>query len=184
MWTDVALVYAPYSVYRRMGKTIAVKASEESNIDPAFAKRLNHHRKPEAKRYQVRGRYQNQVNLFENGYLTARIEGWSMDGARYGLMYAYPLLDRRLVDFAFAIPDEMYLQRGISRYLYCQTVKTLFPERSARTPLKAEPAKIRHQRMLEYFVAERRGAPDHAELLTGEIPWVDVPGLRQCPTAR
>lgn len=178
MWDDVALVYVPDSVYLRMGKTMAVKASGESYIDPAFAKRLNHHGKGEVKRYQVRGRYQNQLKLYEHGHMTARIEGWSMDGARYGLMYAYPLLDRRIVDFAFAIPDEMYLQRGTSRYLYRRAVADLFPQGLTRTPLKTEPAKIRHQRMLEHFVAERRGASDHAELLAGEIPWVDVPRLR------
>jgi len=47
----------------------------------------------------------NQIALLSWGHLTHRIEAWAHLGRDYGLDYAYPLLDKRILEFALAIDN-------------------------------------------------------------------------------
>ena len=51
------------------------------------------------------------------GILSMRLEGWAARGAHYGLEYRYPLLDRRLLEFALGLPPEQFKRPAAARWL-------------------------------------------------------------------
>ena len=52
-----------------------------------------------------------------SGHLGERMEGWAASGARRGIEYRYPLLDRRLLEFALGLPPEQYRRGRWNRWL-------------------------------------------------------------------
>lgn len=73
-------------------------------------------------------------------YLTRRIEAWHDSGARRGIDYAYPLLDRRLIDFVAGVPAHMFRRDGRERWLFRAAVADWLPaaivaHRSKRDPI-------------------------------------------------
>ncbi|MEM6479903.1 MAG: asparagine synthase-related protein, partial [Pseudomonadota bacterium] len=51
---------------------------------------------------------QTQRWLLSNGHIAERVEGWAVAGARYGIEYRYPMLDRRVMEFALSIPRPLF----------------------------------------------------------------------------
>lgn len=49
-------------------------------------------------------------------------------GMAHSLEIRMPLLDRRLVEFSFCLPEEFKIHNGISKYIFRQTVKKWLPE--------------------------------------------------------
>ena len=70
----------------------------------------------------------DQLNAFNQGHLLNRIESWASSGFKERIEYCYPLLDKRIVEFALGIPAKMYLQDGKSRFLFRQSISGLLPE--------------------------------------------------------
>ena len=69
---------------------------------------------------------QQTANL-GHGYHQERMESWALQGWRLGIDYVYPYLDKRLVEFALALPSEWYFRQGQDRYLYRQAVDHCLP---------------------------------------------------------
>jgi asparagine synthetase B (glutamine-hydrolysing) len=69
-----------------------------------------------------------QLSKIRSGQMTHRIEGWAAMGAEYGMQYAYPLLDRRLVEFALGLPPEMYVRDGWNRWLFRRAMAGILTE--------------------------------------------------------
>ena len=65
--------------------------------------------------------------LLNNGHLTKRIEAWAVNGARQGLLYSYPLLDRRILEFCLGTPPDQFVQQGWSRSLMRRAVEGILP---------------------------------------------------------
>jgi hypothetical protein len=110
---------------------------------PEFAAYIRQHpRLPrEAFREQV-GLHANQIDLLENGYLTQRIEAWANNGAQNQLVYTYPLLDKRLIEFSLGIPAELYIKDGYARYLFRYAVAGILPEEVRWGSAKYEPRRV------------------------------------------
>ena len=72
---------------------------------------------PKVGREWLGGR-RNMGFLLNMGHLNQRMEDWTSSGAEYGIVYRYPLLDRRLVEFCFQIPVRLFYQYGFTRYLF------------------------------------------------------------------
>ena len=79
-----------------------------------------------------------QLRLWDRGHLTKRIEGWAAGGGRVGLTYAYPLLDRRIVEFALGLPPEMFFKNGWKRYLFRHAMAGMLPDDIRWNPSKRE----------------------------------------------
>lgn len=47
---------------------------------------------------------ENRWRLMTSPHVTERVEDWAQTGARHGLAFAFPLLDRRLVEFSLSLP--------------------------------------------------------------------------------
>jgi asparagine synthase (glutamine-hydrolysing) len=51
----------------------------------------------------------------------------SIAAAAHGLEFTQPFHDKRVVEFGLAIPEELYLKNGKTRYLARQALKDLYP---------------------------------------------------------
>jgi len=81
-----------------------------------------------------------QWRWLDNGHLTRRIEAWAINGTRQQLVYHYPLLDQRILEFALGTPPEQFVQQGRKRSLMRRAVAGVLPETIRRHNSKAEPA--------------------------------------------
>ena len=91
----------------------------------------------------LRERYNVQTmqwRWLDNGHLTRRMEAWAIHGARRQLVYHYPLLDRRILEFGLGVPADQFVQRGCKRSLMRRAVHGLLPEAIQWNSSKAEPA--------------------------------------------
>ena len=80
-----------------------------------------------------------QLMLLRRGHLTARVEAWAHAGARHGIDYRYPLLDRRVIDLCLSFPGELWLHAGWRRWVFRQAVSDLLPSEVVWKGSKREP---------------------------------------------
>ena len=69
-----------------------------------------------------------QLSLLNLGYLQCRIESWCAVSWAARLEYRYPLLDKRVVEFALGIPPEYYRQQGIGRFIFKAACEEILPD--------------------------------------------------------
>ena len=81
-----------------------------------------------------------QIALLQHGHLSYRMESWASHGATLGLTYAFPLLDRRIVEFALSIPDYFFFKNGWKRYLYRNAMAGILPDSLRWNKKKEDPA--------------------------------------------
>ncbi len=46
--------------------------------------------------------------MLSEGAIQQRIESWTAVGHDKNIEYTYPLLDKRIIEFSLAIPEELY----------------------------------------------------------------------------
>ena len=104
-------------------------------IDPQFAQRVpaNGSQLP-----YPPGVRQRQQHRLRNGLLSERMEREIARGARFGLEYRYPLLDRRLVEFALGLPPEVFCGPP-TRFLMRCAVSGLLPKEVCWCEDKTDP---------------------------------------------
>lgn len=96
-----------------------------------------------------------QLTLFYYGHLQERIESWSLSAFPKKFEYRYPLLDKRIIEFAIGIPEEMYYpQKGKNRHLIKNAVKDLLPIDILWFP-KPNETKVNHTIKHTYMQALR-----------------------------
>lgn len=83
-------------------------------INPAFARKVRPMASPRTIRVGVR---RSMLATLRSGVLAMRTENWTASGARHGLEYRYPLLDRRLLEFALGLPPEQFRRPEAARWL-------------------------------------------------------------------
>lgn len=103
---------------------------------------------------------ENQIRLLLNGHLTERMESFADLGGHRGIEYRYPLLDKRIVEFALAVPDHLYHSQGWKRFLFREATAGLLPDPVRWRKYKGEPA------LLE---SAQRILPDAQRLLLSHI---------------
>lgn len=70
---------------------------------------------------------ERQAAMLRLGYHQERLEAWAALGRRYGIRYLYPYLDKRIVEFALALPGDLYFREGQHRYLYRLALDDVLP---------------------------------------------------------
>ncbi len=90
-------------------------------------------------RYSVR---KSQLAYWEAGHVLCRLESWAASGRRAGVEYRYPLLDKRIVEFALGLPAQMFRRKGHPRYLFRYVVRDLLPQEVWASIHKNEPVRI------------------------------------------
>ena len=109
-------------------------------IHPDFARRVRPlPAGPGVPRAGVRA---TQLHLLQGGYHGSRMEDWAASGARHGIEYRFPLLDRRVLEFALALPPEQYRPGRWSRWLMRRAVAPVLPPEVCWNPDKRDPARF------------------------------------------
>ncbi|MEP5153093.1 asparagine synthase-related protein [Planktotalea sp.] len=78
---------------------------------------------------------------FERGQICERLEGWAGDGAKHGLTYVYPLLDKRVLEFCFALPEHAFQNPHQQRLFFRQAMAPILPDLICSRPKGTEPAR-------------------------------------------
>ena len=143
-------------------------------IDPQFARRAPPMASVAPRPLSVRRRQLHRLRL---GHLSERMEGEIARGARCGLEFRYPLLDRRLVEFALGRPPEAFCGPP-TRLLMRVAVSGLLPKEVCWSEDKSDPAVQESQD--EAFALEMPAL--RRAVLAPEAPltragYVDVPRL-------
>jgi asparagine synthase (glutamine-hydrolysing) len=82
---------------------------------------------PQARPMRYTSVRSTQLALLLQGHIGRRAEGWAEAGARAGVEYRYPLLDRRLLRFALGLPPGMYRRGPWSRWIMRQALRSELP---------------------------------------------------------
>jgi asparagine synthase (glutamine-hydrolysing) len=116
-----------------------------------------------------------QIALLQHGHLSYRMESWASHGAALGLTYAFPLLDRRLVEFALSIPDYLFFKNGWKRYLYRTAMAGILPDSLRWQKVKEDPAMFTELRSARQEAAGQL----RADLLARAAnPYIDIVQLQ------
>lgn len=111
-------------------------ARGKSLIAPALLRRARLLPIPRLRETSVR---RTQLGLLEASSVTARLEDWAISGRRHGIEYRFPLLDRRVLEFAYGLPPHLFRQRGRRRWLMREIAKDLLPDSIRLNDSKKEP---------------------------------------------
>lgn len=75
---------------------------------------------PDAKRIRYR--------LLSGHGLPRRTEQWALLAARHGMATTFPLLDRRVVEFALSLPSDLFVREGWSRRVFRDAMAGVLPD--------------------------------------------------------
>ncbi len=105
---------------------------EYSAINAAFARSLDLKRKMKERGHDPT--FSSSANSYQARLQILRPEAnivgatWAENGAAYGLEVRDPTMDKRLMEFCLAIPDEQYRLNGQDRYLIRRAMQGLLPD--------------------------------------------------------
>ena len=108
-------------------------------INPEFARRVRLLPRHVFPRAGVRAM---QLAFLQRGHLGLRMEGWAASGARHGIEYRYPLLDRRVLEFALGLPPEQFRRAGGNRWLMRRALAPILPPQVCWNANKRDPARF------------------------------------------
>lgn len=74
--------------------------------------------------------------------LTERMEAWAQAARPLGITYVYPLLDRRIVEFALSLPDHFFVRPGTRRWIFRQIIDPSVPDLVRYNDSKDEPNRV------------------------------------------
>jgi len=92
--------------------------------------------------YDEKSIHTDQLDLYNNGHIIHRIEAWASAGLKERIEYAYPLLDKRIVEFSLGVPSQLYKQKGIGRFLFRHAISNLLPENIRWGDFKLETNRV------------------------------------------
>lgn len=146
-------------------------------ISPAFARRV----RPlpnDTWTFKETSVRRTQWRLLQGGSLQPNLELFSSIGAQYGIEYRYPLLDRRLLEFALGLPPTQFLHGRWNRWLMRSALGPMLPSEIVWNPSKNEIIRYEQQSdagtealpLIRREVAARIGTLNRSR-------YVDVPRL-------
>ena len=151
-----------------------LRARNHSLIDAQFARRAPPMAAVRPSLLSVR---RNQLSRLRNGHMSEFLERQVAQGARFGLEYRHPLLDRRLVEFTLGRPPEAFCGPP-TRFLMRCAVNGLLPSEVSWCEDDSDPAVAEtfFEALAMEMPALRRALLSPEALLT-RAGYVDVPRL-------
>ncbi|GAB3130020.1 asparagine synthase-related protein [Novispirillum itersonii] len=70
----------------------------------------------------------DRVAILTRGYLAGRLTRWALLAAPHGVAVSYPLLDRRVIDFALSLPPAYLIDQGYSRQPFRTAMTGILPD--------------------------------------------------------
>ena len=84
------------------------------------------------------------IRAWENGHVQGRLNAWSQEALSSHVQYAFPLLDRRLIELSFNIPGKYLFNKGYDRYTYRKAIEDIVPSTLLWGIHKSEPKRWLH----------------------------------------
>ena len=159
----------------------AMRRSKPSYLNSDFAHRMKATAPHIPQLRERAGVHRNQIMLLRNGHITTRIQDWMANAAPHHLIYRYPLLDRRLIEFSLGIPSWCFFRKGWKRYLYRTALEGILPDATRWKPTKADVSQYQgpprwsakaFRQSLASQLLEEGSLPEHH-------PYLDVSKVRQ-----
>ncbi|MYD86895.1 MAG: hypothetical protein F4130_12660 [Acidobacteria bacterium] len=145
---------------------------------PGFAQRV---RPPPVSALPRSGARETQLHLLRQGHLAERMDGWATSGAQRGIEYAYPLLDRRLLEFALGLPAERYRHGAGHRWLMRHGLRSLLPAEVRLHTSKQDPVRFgAFQAAVAAALPQVRTLLDARSVPPLRSGYLDMPRLRAC----
>lgn len=79
-------------------------------------------------RARYRSRPSDRIAMVTEGFLSGRGLRWAQIGARHGIAFSFPLLDRRVVDFILSLPLERLVTEGLTRQPFRTAMIGVLPD--------------------------------------------------------
>ena len=114
--------------------------NRQSFIQPDFARRVRP--LPDsllARNISVR---RTQLRLLRDGHLSRCMEQYAGSGMLHGVEYRFPLLDRRLLEFALGLPPEQFRRGRWDRWLMRSALRSVLPSAVCWNQSKTDPARF------------------------------------------
>ena len=145
-------------------------------IHPGFARRV---RPLPAADWPRSGVRDVQVHALQLGHLGDRTGRWAVSGARRGIEYRYPLLDRRVLEFALGLPAEQYRRGRWTRWVMRRALAPVLPPEVCWNPSKRDPARFASIRdaVAEEAIVEVRRMIEEPERALSRSRYLDLPRL-------
>lgn len=142
-------------------------------INPAFARRV---RPLPHRTHRSIGVRRVQLRYLRMGYLDMMLEGYA--ATRHDIEYRYPLLDRRLLEFAIGLPAEQFRRGPWGRWLMRHALRSVLPPEICWKPNKDNPAQADPvvEALMGAFPALRQRIAARAETMS-RARYVDIPRL-------
>lgn len=116
----------------------------------------------------------NQLEMLARGHLGARMSHWAHWGAEHRIRYAYPLTDRRLLEWVIGLPPEILMFDGRRGGLYRRALAHLLPPDLDKRDPANELKRDRITRQCWDMLARDCAAGS----FDMHCPWLDMPRVR------
>lgn len=146
VWFHGILPLLPDTIYPRFAPFKAEHASQLALLKPSFRQFLNVNLEPTENYRRYATPFDNQAAHFNLGSIARRTEAWHALGQKHGIEYSYPLLDRRLLDFVFSLPPEVYWNKNGKRIFFREVSERYIPSEVA-------------------WAGDAKGEPDHFQAM-------------------
>ena len=127
------------AVTRRLRQGKGLFRNSPKFVDPEFARRV---RPLPAERRPRTDMRRMQLYLLQHGALTRRVEGWAESGRQHAIEYRYPLLDRRVLEFALGLPPEQYRRGRWNRLLMRRALDSVLSPEICWNANKEDPVRL------------------------------------------
>jgi len=148
-------------------------------IHPGFKRKMAQELESKKILFIQVGLHENQRFLVHNGDLSLCPAEWTNWTAGSGISHTYPMLDRRILEFAYRLPSELFLRNGIRAYVFRLAMHDVLPSETLWLSSKSDPVhmiqKERQWRAAWQILAQEFRAGQWQT----DSPYIDFAGLRQ-----
>lgn len=141
IYHHILIPFVPRRFYCKLPKTHCKERCVCFFVKKEFLSLINDaKRKPAALTMQAYPTIkEHMLAALRNGHLQARCESWAASAFSNRIEYAYPLLDRRIVEFLLGVPARYFMHKGIGRYLFRSAIEGILSEKIRWSSPKQEP---------------------------------------------
>lgn len=183
---DIAALLLPASVmalWKRLRHGSA-PIWHDQPINPAFAKQLIEQGGIDERNLRIAAKpkpdMREQMAAVLRRVTTGSAPGMAASAARHGLELTRPFHDKRVVELALAIPQDLYVKNGRNRYLACAALRDIYPREFQNRWRKNDDEIPDFQRMaksIEPQLLDAIGRMEQSENLSRMIDFAKIRAL-------
>jgi len=113
--------FDPRLTYGALTASVVRHDFSKSHREKVLSLRRQDHR-------ELVGLQNGQIMRLTHGHLENRIESWTKEGATHQVVHRYPLLDKRVIEFALGIPSDLFAMHGYNRYIFRKAIQDVVPD--------------------------------------------------------